>query len=100
VAAQFHPEFKSRPGRASPLFLGFILASARKLNSYLTSRTTPMQSPMSTPQKQVPAAAAAAMASLAAAAAGLEGFSLNDGQAAGNGTTAAQQGLIKQQAQK
>jgi hypothetical protein len=26
---QFHPEFKSRPGRASPLFLGFILASGK-----------------------------------------------------------------------
>lgn len=25
VAAQFHPEFKSRPGRASPLFLGMFL---------------------------------------------------------------------------
>ena len=35
VAAQFHPEFKSRPGKPSPLFLGFILASAKRLDSYL-----------------------------------------------------------------
>jgi CTP synthase len=28
VASQFHPEFKSRPGKASPLFLGLILAAA------------------------------------------------------------------------
>jgi len=36
VAAQFHPEFKSRPGRPSPLFLGFILAAAKRLDGYLT----------------------------------------------------------------
>lgn len=53
---QFHPEFKSRPGRASPLFLGFILASGRRLNSYLTSRATPQPSPMSTPIKPSPQA--------------------------------------------
>jgi CTP synthase len=46
VAAQFHPEFKSRPGRPSPLFLGFILAAGKKLDGYLTSRTTPKSSPM------------------------------------------------------
>ena len=28
VAGQFHPEFKSRPGKPSPLFLGLILASS------------------------------------------------------------------------
>ena len=27
VASQFHPEFKSRPGKAAPLFLGLILAA-------------------------------------------------------------------------
>ncbi|KAG2429539.1 hypothetical protein HXX76_010774 [Chlamydomonas incerta] len=41
VAAQFHPEFKSRPGKPSPLFLGFILASAKRLDSYLRSRDFP-----------------------------------------------------------
>ncbi|XP_047983799.1 CTP synthase-like [Salvia hispanica] len=35
VGAQFHPEFKSRPGRPSPLFLGFILAAIGQLESYL-----------------------------------------------------------------
>jgi len=35
VAVQFHPEFKSRPQRPSPLFLGFILAAGRKLDSYI-----------------------------------------------------------------
>ena len=30
VAGQFHPEFKSRPGKPSPLFLGLILASSGK----------------------------------------------------------------------
>ncbi|GLC65728.1 hypothetical protein PLESTF_000333500 [Pleodorina starrii] len=48
VAAQFHPEFKSRPGRPSPLFLGFILASAKRLDSYLRSRDFP-RSPAKTP---------------------------------------------------
>ncbi|GMH37012.1 hypothetical protein BSKO_04885 [Bryopsis sp. KO-2023] len=42
VAVQFHPEFKSRPNRASPLFLGFILASGGRLDTYTsgTSGTT------------------------------------------------------------
>lgn len=35
VAVQFHPEFKSRPQRPSPLFLGFVLAAGRKLDSYI-----------------------------------------------------------------
>lgn len=41
IAAQFHPEFKSRPGKPSPLFLGFILASGRKLDGYLRTRGMP-----------------------------------------------------------
>lgn len=28
VGVQFHPEFKSRPGKPSPLFLGTVLASS------------------------------------------------------------------------
>ena len=72
VAAQFHPEFKSRPGKPTPLFLGFILASANKLNSYLRSRTTPMPSPMSTPTKAMGSSAAAAVSAL-------EAFSLSNG---------------------
>ncbi|KAK7278201.1 hypothetical protein RJT34_23226 [Clitoria ternatea] len=35
VGVQFHPEFKSRPGRPSALFLGFILAATRKLEAYI-----------------------------------------------------------------
>ncbi|GFQ02455.1 ctp synthase [Phtheirospermum japonicum] len=35
VGVQFHPEFKSRPGRPSPLFLGFILAANGQLGPYL-----------------------------------------------------------------
>ncbi|KAL9168356.1 hypothetical protein ABFS82_04G009500 [Erythranthe guttata] len=35
VGVQFHPEYKSRPGRPSPLFLGFILAAIGKLEPYL-----------------------------------------------------------------
>jgi CTP synthase len=30
VGAQFHPEFKSRPNRAHPLFRGFIEAACKK----------------------------------------------------------------------
>lgn len=35
VGVQFHPEFKSRPGRPSAPFLGLILASTRQLEGYL-----------------------------------------------------------------
>ncbi|KAM1001854.1 hypothetical protein ACFX13_008407 [Malus domestica] len=35
VGVQFHPEFKSRPGRPSPLFLGLILAATGQLETYL-----------------------------------------------------------------
>ncbi|GLI63851.1 hypothetical protein VaNZ11_006954 [Volvox africanus] len=41
VAAQFHPEFKSHPGKPSPLFLGFILAASKRLDRYLRSRDFP-----------------------------------------------------------
>ncbi|EPS59018.1 hypothetical protein M569_15791, partial [Genlisea aurea] len=37
VGVQFHPEFKSRPGKPSPLFLGFILAALGRLDQYLRS---------------------------------------------------------------
>ncbi|XP_030532531.2 CTP synthase [Rhodamnia argentea] len=36
VGVQFHPEFKSRPGRPSALFLGFILAATGQLKAYLS----------------------------------------------------------------
>ncbi|XP_056163472.1 uncharacterized protein LOC115686426 isoform X2 [Syzygium oleosum] len=35
VGVQFHPEFKSRPGKPSPLFLGFVAASCRELDVVL-----------------------------------------------------------------
>ena len=35
VAAQFHPEFKSRPNKPSALFVGLVLAAAGKLQSHL-----------------------------------------------------------------
>lgn len=35
VAVQFHPEFKSRPGRPSPAFLGLILGASGQLKKYL-----------------------------------------------------------------
>ncbi|WOL20694.1 CTP synthase [Canna indica] len=35
VGVQFHPEFKSRPGNPSALFLGLILAATGQLESYL-----------------------------------------------------------------
>ncbi|GAB4841743.1 hypothetical protein Ancab_022465 [Ancistrocladus abbreviatus] len=35
VGVQFHPEFKSRPGRPSALFLGLVLAATAQLQGYL-----------------------------------------------------------------
>ncbi|XP_048132531.1 CTP synthase isoform X2 [Rhodamnia argentea] len=35
VGVQFHPEFKSRPGKPSPLFLGFVAASCGELDVVL-----------------------------------------------------------------
>lgn len=64
VAVQFHPEFKSRPGKPSPPFLGFVLAAGKRLDSYLTSRATPQPSPMTTPLKGASSAAAAAAAAV------------------------------------
>ena len=30
VGVQYHPEFKSRPNRAHPLFCGFVMAAAER----------------------------------------------------------------------
>jgi len=55
VACQFHPEFKSRPTRPSPPFLGLCLAASGQLSNYYTSgaptppgskSATPMGSPL------------------------------------------------------
>ena len=37
VGVQFHPEFKSRPNRPSPPFLGFILAAGGMLEERLAA---------------------------------------------------------------
>ena len=50
VACQFHPEFKSRPGRPSALFLGLILAACGKLDGYLTGNT--IKSPARPPPRK------------------------------------------------
>jgi hypothetical protein len=34
VASQFHPEYKTRPLRPTPLFLGFVLESAGLWDEY------------------------------------------------------------------
>ena len=49
LASQYHPEFKSRPGKPAPLFLGFILASGKKLDNYLTSRRCALSLKISLP---------------------------------------------------
>ena len=35
MGVQFHPEFKSRPGKPSPLFLGLIAAASGQLDGLL-----------------------------------------------------------------
>ncbi|KAG0538720.1 hypothetical protein BDA96_03G261000 [Sorghum bicolor] len=47
IGAQFHPEFKSRPGKPSPLFLGLIAAASGQLEpllqrSNLTTKACPI----------------------------------------------------------
>ncbi|KAJ3125001.1 CTP synthase ura7 [Nowakowskiella sp. JEL0407] len=37
VATQFHPEYKTRPLKPTPVFLGFVLASAGLLDEYLVN---------------------------------------------------------------
>ena len=40
VATQFHPEFKTRPLRPSPVFVGLILASSGQMAAYLAGTLT------------------------------------------------------------
>ncbi|KAK7386610.1 hypothetical protein VNO78_26944 [Psophocarpus tetragonolobus] len=40
IGVQFHPEFKSRPGKPSPLFLGFIGAACGQLDAVLQRSST------------------------------------------------------------
>ncbi|KAM0846337.1 hypothetical protein ACQ4PT_055745 [Festuca glaucescens] len=49
IGAQFHPEFKSRPGKPSPLFLGLIAAASGQLD-LLLQRSCGIASLNSTPR--------------------------------------------------
>lgn len=40
VGVQFHPEFKSRPGKPSAPFIGLILAATGQLQAYLTQNSS------------------------------------------------------------
>jgi CTP synthase len=40
VATQYHPEYKSRPLKPSPPFLGFVLASSGQLREYLNDKSS------------------------------------------------------------
>ncbi|XP_052155494.1 uncharacterized protein LOC127773468 isoform X2 [Oryza glaberrima] len=46
VGAQFHPEFKSRPGKPSPLFMGLIAASSGQLDHLLQQSCGVVSSPV------------------------------------------------------
>ncbi|KAJ1497042.1 CTP synthase 2 [Coelomomyces lativittatus] len=48
VGAQFHPEYKTRPLKPSPLFLGFVLAATGLLDVWKAQQHLP-SSPESTP---------------------------------------------------
>lgn len=43
LATQYHPEYKSRPGRPSPPFMGLILAASRQLDHYITTEAIEMR---------------------------------------------------------
>lgn len=45
VGTQFHPEFNSRPGKPSPLFLGLIAASSGQLEHLLQRSSSTVSSP-------------------------------------------------------
>eukprot|EP00241_Pyramimonas_parkeae_P015471 CAMPEP_0114323128 /NCGR_PEP_ID=MMETSP0059-20121206/27679_1 /TAXON_ID=36894 /ORGANISM="Pyramimonas parkeae, Strain CCMP726" /LENGTH=549 /DNA_ID=CAMNT_0001451321 /DNA_START=156 /DNA_END=1805 /DNA_ORIENTATION=- len=52
VATQFHPEYKSRPGKPSPVFLGLVLASTNQLDMFMQGKhAKKTQSPMPSPTK-------------------------------------------------
>ncbi|KAF0927009.1 hypothetical protein E2562_029235 [Oryza meyeriana var. granulata] len=46
VGAQFHPEFKSRPGKPSPLFMGLIAAASGQLDHLLQQCCGVVSSPV------------------------------------------------------
>ena len=46
VGVQYHPEYLSRPTKPSAPFVGFVLASSNKLNSYLKQASLSNGSPI------------------------------------------------------
>ncbi|ONK79152.1 uncharacterized protein A4U43_C01F3460 [Asparagus officinalis] len=54
VGVQFHPEFKSRPGKPSPLFFGFIKASCGQLDAWLQNNLTTVASKSPVPRNIKP----------------------------------------------
>ncbi|KAG6524731.1 hypothetical protein ZIOFF_014669 [Zingiber officinale] len=50
IGVQFHPEFKSRPGKPSPLFLGLIAASSGQLGTFLKD---PVHYELRTPRRPI-----------------------------------------------
>ncbi|XP_057517490.1 uncharacterized protein LOC130798492 isoform X1 [Amaranthus tricolor] len=60
VGAQFHPEFKSRPVKPSPLFVGLIAAATGQLNVFLENPNLvhimlQRETPKCSPQPTIPA---------------------------------------------
>lgn len=47
MATQYHPEYRSRPLKPSPPFLGLILAASNQLDAYLTQENTDLERPVS-----------------------------------------------------
>jgi CTP synthase len=64
MATQYHPEFKSRPGKPSPPFLGLILAASGALNGFFQGGALPPS-----PSRPFPSPSKARSAREAAAAA-------------------------------
>ncbi|KAL5732039.1 CTP synthase (glutamine hydrolyzing) [Ranunculus cassubicifolius] len=54
IGVQFHPEYKSRPGNPSPLFLGLIAASCGQLEAVLQASAAPVKIPKKTMSNGVP----------------------------------------------
>lgn len=52
VGVQFHPEFKSRPGKPSPVFLGLVLAASKQLDGYLSGQQLKAEASPARPPKQ------------------------------------------------
>eukprot|EP00899_Mesostigma_viride_P026526 jgi/Mesvir1/7058/Mv09174-RA.1 len=52
LGTQYHPEFRSRPGKPSPPFYGFILAASKQLSRFLQGEPLdPYPSPCPSPDK-------------------------------------------------